>query len=83
MLLSCAKQAPPAGLVISDVTVVSPERATPLEHAYVRIHDGQVVDVSARPLRGEQVISGTGRFLIPGLIDSHGIWRCRRASRHP
>lgn len=42
------------GLVVFDVTVVSPERAAaPLEHAYVRIRDG------------------TGRYLIPGLIDSH------------
>jgi hypothetical protein len=36
-LVACATQAPSAGLVVSDVTVVSPERTVPLEHAYVRI----------------------------------------------
>ena len=61
----------PAGLVVADVTVVSPERAAPLQHAYVRITNGRVAEVSARPLRGEREIDGTGRYLIPGLIDSH------------
>src|SRR5690606_38639421 len=28
-------------------------------------------EVSARPLRGEEEIDGRGRYLIPGLIDSH------------
>ena len=59
------------GLVISDVTIVSPERAAPLQHGFVRILDGKIVAVSDRPLRGEQHINGSGRFLIPGLIDSH------------
>jgi len=72
-LFACStqRQAPPAGLVISDVTIVSPERSAPLEHAYVRVIDGRIAEVSARPLRGEEEINGTGRFLIPGLIDGH------------
>jgi imidazolonepropionase-like amidohydrolase len=57
--------------VISDVTVISPERARPLEHAHVRIHDGRITEVSERPLQGGQEINGTGRYLIPGLIDTH------------
>lgn len=61
----------PSGLVISDVTVISPERTAPLAHAYVRISNGRIVEVSERPLRGEQEIDGTGRYVIPGLIDSH------------
>jgi imidazolonepropionase-like amidohydrolase len=60
-----------AGLVIRDVTVVSPERSSPLEHAYVRIANGRIVDVSERRVRGDQEIDGGGRFLVPGLIDSH------------
>ena len=59
------------GLVIKDVTLISPERAAPLEHAYVRIRDGRIAEVSERPLRGERQIDGTGRYLTPGLIDSH------------
>ena len=65
-------QNPPApALVIRDVTVISPERAAPLEHAYVRIRNGRIEEVSAKPLDEKQQIDGRGRFLIPGLIDSH------------
>lgn len=73
MLFACAtpKKAPPSGLVISDVTIISPERPAPLTHAYVRIVDGNIAEISERRLRGEQEIEGAGRFLIPGLIDSH------------
>ena len=67
-LCACAR---PSGLVIRDVTVVSPERATPLTHAYVRILDGKIAEVGQHQLRGETEIDGTGRYLIPGLIDSH------------
>src|SRR5579871_1542136 len=72
-LSACAARTdgPPSGLVISNVTVVSPERTTPLAHAYVRIVDGKIAEVSQSPLRGETEIDGTGRYLIPGLIDSH------------
>jgi imidazolonepropionase-like amidohydrolase len=73
VLLGCSTQIGPrpSGLVVADVTVVSPERAAPLEHAYVRILDGRIAEVGVQPLRGEQEIAGTGRYLIPGLIDSH------------
>jgi hypothetical protein len=36
-LVARATQGPSAGLGVSDVTVVSPERAVRLEHVYVRI----------------------------------------------
>jgi imidazolonepropionase-like amidohydrolase len=60
-----------SGLVIADVTVISPERPVPLRHAYVRISDGRIAEISSRPLRGVDEIDGRGRFLIPGLIDTH------------
>lgn len=66
-----ARSDPPSGLVISDVTVISPERAAPLEHAHVRLRDGRIEEVSERPLEGGQKINGIGRYLIPGLIDTH------------
>lgn len=68
---SAQKEAPASGLVVSDVTVVSPERSASLEHAYVRIVDGLIAAVSEDPLRGQQEIDGAGRYLVPGLIDSH------------
>jgi len=66
-----ASDAGPPITVISDVTVISPERAVPLTHAYVRIGDERIAEVSQRPLKGDLNIDGRGRFLIPGLIDSH------------
>jgi imidazolonepropionase-like amidohydrolase len=57
--------------VISDVTVISPERLAPLERAYVRIADGRIAEVSGQPLKGDLKVDGRGKFLIPGLIDSH------------
>ena len=71
MLLACTTQEAPSGLVVSNVTVVSAERDAPMEHAYVRILDGRIAEVSERRLRGEQEINGKGRYLIPGLIDTH------------
>jgi imidazolonepropionase-like amidohydrolase len=66
-----ASSDPRSGLVIADVTVISPERARRLEHAHVRILDGRIQEVNERPLEGGQQINGTGRYLIPGLIDTH------------
>lgn len=73
VLSACSSQpAPvPAGLVISNVTVISPERAAPLANAYVRIVDDRIVEVSTAPLAGERTIDGQDDFLIPGLIDGH------------
>jgi len=83
------QNAPAPALVIRDVTVISPERAAPLEHAYVRIRNGRIDEVSAKPLDETQQIDGRGRFLIPGLVDSHmhlgevpGMFPAQRAT-HP
>lgn len=60
-------------LLIQNVTIVSPERDGPLESADVLIRDGRIVEVGADPIfaPSAEVINGTGRYLIPGLIDSH------------
>jgi imidazolonepropionase-like amidohydrolase len=71
LICACAVFRPASAAVIADVTVISPERAGPLEHAYVRIENGRIEEISARPLQGEPRIDGRGKFLIPGLIDSH------------
>jgi imidazolonepropionase-like amidohydrolase len=70
-LQSVARGADAPSTVIDDVTMISPERPGPLTHAYVRIADGRISEVSPRPLKGEQHVDGRGKFLIPGLIDSH------------
>lgn len=67
-----AAQARPADLLIVDVTLISPERAAPLQDADVLIQDGLITRIGTELVApGAQRIDGRGRFLIPGLIDSH------------
>jgi imidazolonepropionase-like amidohydrolase len=66
-----------ADLQIEHVTIVSPERTSPMRDALVRVHDGRIVAISRA--NGATVHSstdtiamdGSGLFLTPGLIDSH------------
>jgi imidazolonepropionase-like amidohydrolase len=61
------------GVVIENVTVISPERPVPLLHADVVLRDGRIAEIGTNLVAGPhaQRIDGSGRFLIPGLIDSH------------
>jgi imidazolonepropionase-like amidohydrolase len=61
------------GTVIEDVTLISPERSAPLPHATIIIRDGRIAEIATKPIAGPHArrIDGSGRFLIPGLIDSH------------
>lgn len=64
-------------LRIEHVTIVSPERSTPLHDATVSIRDDRILSISPpterdrSPKTAEQVIDGRGLYLVPGLIDSH------------
>lgn len=60
-------------ILIANVTLISPERVAPLEHADVAIRDGRIADVGTHLAPGPHTrkIDGSGRFLVPGLIDSH------------
>jgi imidazolonepropionase-like amidohydrolase len=61
------------GTVVENVTLISPERAAPLLHADVVIRDGRIAQIGTNLVAGPRArrIDGSGRFLIPGLIDSH------------
>src|SRR5229473_8711050 len=61
------------GTVIENVTLISPERLTPLLHAGVVIRGGRIAEIGTNLVAGPHArrIDGSGRFLIPGLIDSH------------
>jgi imidazolonepropionase-like amidohydrolase len=61
------------GTIIKNVTLISPERATPMLHADVIIRDGRITKIGTNLDAGPHArrIDGTRRFLIPGLIDSH------------
>jgi len=61
------------GTVIEEVTLISPEQPAPLEHATVVIREGRIAEIGTTLVAGPHAkrIDGRGRFLIPGLIDSH------------
>jgi imidazolonepropionase-like amidohydrolase len=60
-------------ILIQDVTLISPERAAPMLHADVLLENGLIAKIGAKLVAtpDSQRIDGNGRFLIPGLIDSH------------
>jgi imidazolonepropionase-like amidohydrolase len=61
------------GAVIEDVTLISPERPSPVAHTSVVIRNGRIAAIARDLVAGPPAtrIDGRGRFLIPGLIDSH------------
>lgn len=77
LVSGCATADPPHivedGIVIEDVTLISPERAAPLFLADVVIRDGRIAEIGTDLVAGAGArrIDGRGRYLIPGLIDTH------------
>ncbi|HEY0686787.1 MAG TPA: amidohydrolase family protein [Steroidobacter sp.] len=66
--------APAAELVIEQVTVVSPQHAKPQLKQNVLVRDGRIVSVGPKAVSaatGAVRIDGRGKFLTPGLMDSH------------
>jgi hypothetical protein len=61
------------GIVITDVTLISPERKTPLTHVVVVIRGDRIAAIGNDLVAGPHAKQSDGRerFLIPGLIDSH------------
>ncbi len=59
--------------IITNVTLLSPERSAPLPDAWVRIDEGKIAAVGTGSVDtfGSEVIDAEGGYLIPGLIDSH------------
>lgn len=61
-------------LVIEQVTVVSPQLSKPQPKQNVLIRDGRIVSVGSQPVKaanGAPRIDGRGKFLTPGIMDSH------------
>ncbi len=77
-LIACLTAAMPMpsladDLFIVDATVVSADRDTPLEDMDILIRNGRIADIAehiAAP-DGVEVLDADGRYVIPGLIDSH------------
>lgn len=65
----------PVSLAIRDVTVIDPESETVRNHQTVFINDDRIVAVTATGdnsgYQAETTIDGSGKYLIPGLMDMH------------
>jgi imidazolonepropionase-like amidohydrolase len=65
---------PPAGrlVAITNATVLTASHGT-IEHGTILIRDGRIAEVGPNVSvpAGAQVIDGTGKFVMPGIIDSH------------
>ncbi|MBX2814112.1 MAG: amidohydrolase family protein [Myxococcales bacterium] len=72
LILLCSCQPMRAGVLITDVKVVSKEGSVskPVD---VYLNNGVIkkIDAAETKTRVIQVLDGKGRYLIPGLIDSH------------
>lgn len=68
-LVACSSR----DLVIRDVTVISPERTAAKAGTDVHIRDGRIIRIGSDLTvpRGAVELPAHGRYLIPGLIDSH------------
>lgn len=65
---------PPDGLLIENVTIVSAHLDAPSTPQNVLIRDGVIAEISVEPItagRRAHRIDASGRFLTPGLMDSH------------
>lgn len=64
---------PVADLVITNVTLIDGTGAAARQGIDVAISDGRIVRIGAGSdvLDGKKKIDGTGKFLLPGLIDGH------------
>jgi imidazolonepropionase-like amidohydrolase len=72
--LAVAHSAVGAELLIEQVTVVSPQLAAPQPKQNVLVRDGRIVSISSKPVSaaaGAVRLDGRGKFLTPGLMDSH------------
>ena len=65
---------PPAGrlVAITNATILTATHGT-IEHGTILIRDGRIAEVgtNVQVPAGAQVIDGTGKFVMPGIIDSH------------
>lgn len=62
------------GLLICDVTLIDGTGRAPVANAWVRVADGRIAEISRGPMAGvdkELCLDGSGKYLMPGLIDVH------------
>ncbi|MBT8293889.1 MAG: hypothetical protein KJN70_11495, partial [Eudoraea sp.] len=64
---------PDKAVSINNVSVLSPDGDAFIPNQNVYIENGIIISIDSVPIKSKEiaVINGEGKFLIPGLIDSH------------
>lgn len=70
-LLAGCTTAPDYDLAIANVSVVDVVTGDVLPNRHLGIRDGKIAYLGTTPLTAEKVLSGEGRWAIPGLWDMH------------
>ncbi len=63
-----------AEILIENVTIISGDGAAPISNAHVLIEGDRISRIADRPIdppKDARRIDGAGKFLMPGLIDTH------------
>jgi len=70
LLITCLAS---AQVLITNTTVVDVENKKLLPNQYVMVQNGKITYIGGKMTarKGTQVIDGSGKFLIPGLVDTH------------
>ena len=73
VLCAAATTLSAADVLIENVSIVSPELAAPATNRHVLIRGERIAQISARALaaQGATRVDGRGRYLTPGVMDSH------------
>ena len=74
-LPGCSGDQPGSGseLIITDVTLIDGTGSEPQAGVDIRIADGRIVEIGPDlpAASGAETIDGSGKYVIPGLIDTH------------
>jgi imidazolonepropionase-like amidohydrolase len=61
-------------VLVENVTIVTPDVEQPLQRRHVLVRDERIAEISTSPISGAtgaKRIDGRGKFLTPGIMDSH------------
>lgn len=74
---AAATQLQAQSLLISGGTLIDGTGRPPVENAYVLVRDGVIAEITTSPpaIAGVEPLDARGKFILPGLIDSHVHYR--------
>jgi imidazolonepropionase-like amidohydrolase len=70
-LTACGRTAPAPDLVLANVTVIDGRGGTPVASRTIEVRSGRITAIRAARAGETSTIPLAGRFVIPGLFDSH------------